>query len=280
MNLNEDLRHIVDAQGLDYFGIADLCSVRVAVLKQGGHHIAGFPAAISVGIRLMDSIVNLLPKQDELAVKVSYRHHAYEVINFRLDLVASVISGYLQRLGFRAFPIPASKQVDDRRLCADFSHKLAAHLAGLGWIGKSCLLITREHGPRIRWATVLTDAPVEPTGKTTEQQCGDCRECVDICPVRAFTGKPFRKSESREARFDARRCTKYLEAIKKNSELRHVVSASTFVPMVGRRLRQQTRSLHNRLPNHLDIGSADQALEQRCAGTEKSDEQSYNGGQQ
>lgn len=212
MNLNEDLRHIVDAQGLDYFGIADLCSVRVAVLKQGGHHIAGFPAAISVGIRLMDSIVNLLPKQDELAVKVSYRHHAYEVINFRLDLVASVISGYLQRLGFRAFPIPASKQVDDRRMCVDFSHKLAAHLTGLGWIGKSCLLITREHGPRIRWATVLTDAP--------------------------------------------------------------------FVPMVGRRLRQQTRSLHNRLPNHLDIGSADQALEQRCAGTEKSDEQSYNGGQQ
>ena len=126
MNLNEDLRHLADAQGIDYYGIADLCSVRVAVLKQGGDQIAGFPAAISFGIRLMDSIVNLLQKRDERAAKISYRHHAYEVINFRLDLVASAISGHLQRLGFRAFPIPASKQVDDRRMCADFSHKLAA----------------------------------------------------------------------------------------------------------------------------------------------------------
>ena len=240
MNLNEDLRHLVDAQGIDYFGVADLCSVPVTVLNQGGDHIAGFPAAISFGIRLMDSIVNLLPKRDEKAVKIIYRHHAYEVINFRLDLAASAISSRLQRLGFRAFPIPASKQVDDRRMCADFSHKLAAHLAGLGWIGKSCLLITREHGPRIRLATVLTDAPVEPTSTTTEQQCGDCRECVDICPVDAFTGEPFRESEPREVRYDAGKCTKYLEGIEKKFGV-EACGLCLYVCPHGRKATQATK---------------------------------------
>ena len=72
-----------------------------------------------------------------------------------------------------------------------FSRKLAAHLAGLGWIGKSCLLVTPDNGPRVRWVTVLTDAPLKPTGLPMKPQCGECTACVDICPEHAFTGRPF-----------------------------------------------------------------------------------------
>jgi len=43
-----------------------------------------------------------------------------------------------------------------------------------------------------------------------EVGCGECNECVKICPVSAFTGVPFRENEPREARYDAEKCEEYL----------------------------------------------------------------------
>jgi epoxyqueuosine reductase len=200
--------------GADYFGIADLSTVHDTVLEQGGAEIAGYPRSISLGIALLHPIVNQLPQRSERAAAVSYRSHCYDVINSRLDQIASRLGSVLQQKGYRAFPVAASKRVDDDRICALFSHKLSAHLAGLGWIGKNCLLITPDMGPRVRWATVLTDAPLETTGGSMGERCGDCRECVDICPVKAFTGKPFRAGEPRTARFDARKCDRYFSKMK------------------------------------------------------------------
>jgi epoxyqueuosine reductase QueG len=103
------------------------------------------------------------------------------------------------------------------RVAAIFSHKLAAHMAGLGWIGKSCLLITPEAGPRVRWATVLTDAPLPATGSAMAERCGECQKCVEICPQAAFTGRPFREDEPREARYDARKCELYLKDLEEKT---------------------------------------------------------------
>ena len=89
-----------------------------------------------------------------------------------------------------------------------FSHKLAAHLAGLGWIGKSCLLVTLEVGPRVRWASVLTDASLM-AGEPLEERCGECRGCVEVCPVGAFSGRSFFSDEPRAARFDVFKCRYY-----------------------------------------------------------------------
>jgi len=69
-------------------------------------------------------------------------------------------------------------------------------------------LITPEYGPRVRFATILTDAPLD-AGSPVDERCGDCRECVDTCPVGAFTGVEFDPSQPREARFNARLCRDY-----------------------------------------------------------------------
>ncbi len=114
----------------------------------------------------------------------------------------------IQEEGFLAFAVPASQMIDSEKLIGVVSHKLAASLAGLGWIGKSCLLITPEYGPRVRFATILTDAPLD-AGSPIDERCNDCTECVDICPVRAFTGVKFDPSEPREARFNVRLCRQY-----------------------------------------------------------------------
>ena len=215
MQLYDGLRKLAEESGADFFGVADLSLAKDFIISQGGLEVGGYPRAVSISIALLNPIVDQLPNQAGMAVAIEYRHHAYDVINERLDSIASRLGSVLQKEGYRAYPVPAAKRVDDERICAIFSHKLAAHLAGLGWIGKSCLLITPAAGPRVRLATVLTDAPLVPTGQPTEERCGDCQECIQVCPVGAFTGRPFQEDEPREARYDARKCQSYHKGLER-----------------------------------------------------------------
>lgn len=219
MSLQDELNRIAQDNGVRYFGVADLSDARKFIVDQGGEDLSVYPYAISIGIRLIDPIVNKLPHRNERAALVNYKHHAYDVINSRLDMITSILSSHIQEKGYRVLPIPSSKRVDDERICAQFSHKLAAHLAGLGWIGKSCLLITPDNGPRVRWATILTDAPLEPTGKSMDSRCGTCDECVRTCPVNAFTGRSFIEGESREMRYDAKRCEDYFKVMERKGQI-------------------------------------------------------------
>jgi len=207
LNLQDELRKIAEDQGADLFGVADLTVAHEFVCSQGGEQLKRFPRGISIGVRLLDAVMDELHRHEDPTVVFTYRG-LYNTVNSRLDQVALSLSKRVQREGYRAYPILASQTVDSKRLTGAISHKLVAHLAGLGWIGKSCLLITPEYGPRIRLATVITDAPLK-AGSPMNGRCGECRRCVDICPVKAFTGAPFNPSEPREARFNAHLCNQY-----------------------------------------------------------------------
>lgn len=235
MSVNTQIRSSAERWGADFFGVADLSVAQSFILAQGGPSIAQYQRAISLGIVLPHSIVDRLPQRTERAVAVDYRVHAYEVINQRLDLVASRMSGSLQSQGYDALPIRATERVDDERFRAEFSHKLAAHLAGLGWIGKSCLLITPETGPRVRWTTVLTNAPLAETGEAMDERCGDCEQCVEICPVNAFAGRAFRTDEPREVRYDASKCDGYFAKMKEKDPEVAVYGMCLYVCPYGRR---------------------------------------------
>jgi len=218
MDLHERLPRLVRRLGGDLYGVADLSPASEAVRLQGGIDTAEYPRAVSIGIRLMDTIVDQLPRGRETrAVAVAYQTECYDIINRRLNDIASRTASVLQNEGFRVLPVPASDRIDDERICAVFSNKMAAHLAGLGWIGKSCLLVTPQSGPRARWVSVLTDAPL-PAGAPMGQRCGSCHECVDACPVRAIAGRNFTEGEPREARYDARRCQEYLRGLEGRKE--------------------------------------------------------------
>lgn len=219
VSLNESINKLAKQYGISYFGVADLTYAYDAILEQGGPNIAKYPYAISLGIALINDIVDQLPNRSRRDVAVNYKHHAYDIINQRLDITASLISSFIQDKGYNVLPIPASKRYDDERICASFSHKLGAHLAGLGWIGKSCLLVTPDHGPRVRWISILTNAPLIPTSKQMEEKCGECNKCVTICPVKAFTNRSFKKDEPRELRYNARKCEKYFESMKEKEKV-------------------------------------------------------------
>ena len=208
-SMQDGLRTYARELGIDLFGVADLTGARDFILRQGGEHISAFPRAISMGMRLLDAVVDELYRHEEPSALFSYKG-LYDSVNAGLDRAALLMAKRVQEAGFRAYPIPASQTVDQRRLEGAMSHKLAAHLAGLGWIGKSCLLVTPDYGPRVRLATVLTDAPLE-AGAPIPNGCSDCVECVEVCPPRAFTGAPFDPSEPRDVRFRAHLCRDYTQ---------------------------------------------------------------------
>jgi epoxyqueuosine reductase len=203
-----NLRETALALGADFCGVADLALAQELVRQLGGELAAQFPRAVSIGVALPSAIVDQLCRHEDKMVALAYRRHGYDTINIRLDQLASRMASILQQVGHRAFPVAASQTIDKERHYGLFSHKLAAHLAGLGWIGKSCLLVTPQVGPRVRWVTVLTDASLE-AGQPVRERCGSCTECVDGCPAHAFTGRHFREDEPREARFDVDKCYVY-----------------------------------------------------------------------
>ncbi|MDD5091512.1 MAG: epoxyqueuosine reductase [Candidatus Wallbacteria bacterium] len=93
-------------------------------------------------------------------------------------------------------------------------HKTIAGLAGLGWIGRNNLLVTESFGCAFCLCSVLTDAPLETVSHAPQaSQCGNCRICLEICPVHAIKGKPWSADTSRDELVDVHKCTTCLECM-------------------------------------------------------------------
>jgi len=83
-----------------------------------------------------------------------------------------------------------------------------AERAGLGFIGKNAMLVSRAHGNWLLLAAVLTrielvpDEPLRPAegGSRVGLLCGRCTRCLDACPTQALTAPGV---------VDARRCISY-----------------------------------------------------------------------
>lgn len=61
--------------------------------------------------------------------------------------------------------------------------------------------------------------------------CGDCHECVDICPVKAFTGEPFRETDPRKVHYDAHKCDNYPGTLGKDIRTGGVWDVSVYLPL-------------------------------------------------
>lgn len=59
--------------------------------------------------------------------------------------------------------------------------------AGIGFIGRNGLLITKEFGSYVYLGEIITDIPFAPDSPV-DYDCGDCRRCIDGCPTQALLG--------------------------------------------------------------------------------------------
>jgi epoxyqueuosine reductase len=74
--------------------------------------------------------------------------------------------------------------------------------AGLGYIGKNTMLITKPYGSWVLIGEILTTAKLpEIRLKMNHGSCGTCRKCLDACPTGALIN-PYT--------IDARKCISYL----------------------------------------------------------------------
>jgi len=136
----------------------------------------------------------------------------YRSMNNHINEVSQRITIELQSRGYKAYPVPASQSVDDdQSLHGIFPHRTAAHLSGLGFIGKSGMLIHNRFGPAIRLGTVLTDFPVQWKASFMESGCGDCDLCKKACPAMAIEGVEWNSSFKRADLYDAHACSRYMK---------------------------------------------------------------------
>jgi epoxyqueuosine reductase QueG len=137
----------------------------------------------------------------------------YNTTNRLLDEAAYRLSLFLNGKGFRGVFFPRDGYGDISVLTdkpqAAFSHVFAGKYAGLGAIGYNHTLLTRQYGPRVRLASVFTDADIEPDPVLSEELCAKCLLCKRCCPTSAFTSatKPV-------ADMDKRKCVEYHAVLK------------------------------------------------------------------
>jgi epoxyqueuosine reductase len=93
--------------------------------------------------------------------------------------------------------------------------------AGIGWHGKSTMLLNRQLGTWFFLAEIFTTL-VLPPDPPQVARCGSCTRCIEACPTGAITGPH---------QLDARRCISYLTIELKGSiplELRPLIGDRIF----------------------------------------------------
>ena len=90
------------------------------------------------------------------------------------------------------------------QILMDTNHLVDRHVAwraGIGWYGKNANLLIPGFGSWFVLGSILTEAPLEPTGRPLDDGCGSCQRCIDDCPTAAIVAPGV---------VDARRCIAWL----------------------------------------------------------------------
>jgi epoxyqueuosine reductase QueG len=183
------------ARGADLIGIGDLTALPEA-------QRCGLPFGIAVAVKYPKEVIRGIadgPTRDYF--------DQYHMLNQKLDELVTLGARLLTEAGYHA---SAQTRAFVQQSEADYSttlpHKTVATRAGLGWIGKCALLVTREFGSAVRISSLLTDAPLTPSAPVDASQCGGCTACTRACPAGAVSGNSWSPGLPRDAFFNAHRC--------------------------------------------------------------------------
>lgn len=170
-------------QGAILFGVGDISEIRSAFLLSP-EQIESVQFGISIAVPISPAVLLGIHDGPTLLYKWHYRQ-----ANNYLDKIAFLLSTRIVEKGFYAIPIPASQLVDYANQKGHLSHRKVAEMAGLGWRGKNNLIVHPQWGPAFRLVTILTNLPLA-VDSLIQEECGDCRVCVEKCPASALGETP------------------------------------------------------------------------------------------
>jgi len=134
-----------------------------------------------------------------------YYRELYTTVNALLDQHTYRMAEFLTSRGYPSVFVPrdgyGNIEVLLKNPVAFFSHRHAAYLAGLGTFGINNMILTPEYGPRVRFGSVLTTAPLPSDPVREDQLCIRCMRCVEMCPSSALA-----KDDYPEGRTDKHAC--------------------------------------------------------------------------
>ena len=152
-----------------------------------------YPVGIAVAVPLPKHII----KDLQLAPTREY-YELYTTLNDKLNAIVTAGEEYLISRGYHAYALTTDRIMVDSDNHSSLPHKTVATRAGLGWIGKNCLLVTPQYGSAVRISSLLTDAPLTCDAPITRSQCGACHACVRYCPAHALKNTLWRPGMPRE----------------------------------------------------------------------------------
>jgi len=125
-----------------------------------------------------------------LVSSYAYGLDYHDVIRGKLNILIANLKKQVPEISIRGF-------VDS----APVLERAWATRAGLGWIGKNSMLISRRNGSYFFISELITDIELDYDQPMGGNYCGDCSRCMDACPTGAITDPRV---------VDARRCISYL----------------------------------------------------------------------
>jgi epoxyqueuosine reductase QueG len=191
------LKELLISKGADLVGCGDLTALPPDVRQN-------LPVGVCVAVKYpRDVIIGIynMPTREY--------YEQYNIINDKLDDLVTAGALFLKEQGYAAIAqtIDFASQ-NETNYNSLLPHKTVATRAGLGWIGKSALLVTPEFGSALRISSLLTDAPLVTNSPQDSSFCGDCTACEMACPAKAIRGHLWDTSTPRDELFDAVACRK------------------------------------------------------------------------
>ncbi len=182
--------------GATLVGFADL-----TVLPENIRH--SFQYGIVIAIALDKKIVS----RNLTGPQMDYYNEEMNV-NDKLDELCEYSAELIKKEGFDTFPQSRRLIKVDDNFRTLLPHKTIATLAGIGWIGKSAVMVNKDYGSAIRLTSVLTNIPFKTGIPITESLCGKCDICVFHCPGKAIKGNMWNPGVDRNKLVDVKICKK------------------------------------------------------------------------
>ena len=186
--LTEKVRRLAKSRGAELVGFASVDRYEESPpMMHPESHLPGAQTVISLAIHYGNAAVERAGK--EPAETLDPMWCADHVLNARLMEIVYDVATYLESEGFDSLPFlptmnwrvrPYKEITTTHTSC--FSHRHAAVAAGLGEFGLSGNVLTPQYGPRQRFNSVVTTAPLEPTPLYDgEPLCDECMLCFKGC---------------------------------------------------------------------------------------------------